>query len=175
MHDLRLEIRAAFQAGGCAGHPPFLRRSQGEDSLLCTDAPRRLPHPEAVLKLLLGKGLILAEENGLWFLDVPLRHYEVLSRELPVTPPPMPEDQALMDIWALCGLLLAHPCPVSSQPLEPVRLTLKAIEAGSGQAEALARDLPPRLAVMLRQKSPLPALAGSLLAEWLLQKEMLSC
>ena len=170
MHNLRMEAIGLFEKSGFQDRLPFLRRADSDDYLLCSDAPRRLPHPACVKRLFHEAGLPITEKDGLWFLDSRAGDYEKLDSALPEDMPENLPEEKYMDIWALCHMLSGHASIAACQPLWAVRRTLKAIEAGDKQVLSLSESLPPRLAVLLRQKEPLPSLAGKLLAIWLREK-----
>lgn len=168
---IRHEIQAIFEKAGYTNRPPFLKRAPEEEYLFVSDAPRRLPDIKAARALFDQNGFTLSEKEGLWFLDAPLAYYEQLALSLPSAPPKQPREDKFLDVWALACLLLKHPGPVAFQPLGPSRQVLKAIEAGPAAVMGLVKTLPPVAAVLLRQKEPLPALAGGLLAEWVAERE----
>ncbi len=170
MHDLRMEAIGLFEKSGFQNRPPFLRRAESDDFLLCSDAPRRLPHPACAAQLFHEAGLPLTEKDGLWFLDARAGDYRKLDFSLPENMPEKLPEEKYMDIWALSRMLGGHQNNAACQPLWAVRRTLKAIEAGDKQVLSLSNSLPPRLAVLLRQKEPLPSLAGKLLNKWLSEK-----
>ncbi len=170
MHDLRMEAAGLFDISGFQNRPPFLRRAESDDYLLCSDAPRRLPHPACAAQLFLKAGLPLTEKDDLWFLDARAGDYAKLDSSLPEDMPEKLPEEKYMDIWALCRMLSEHQNNAACQPLWAVRQALKALEAGDKQVLALSNSLPPRLAVLLRNKEPLPSLAGKLLAQWLSEK-----
>lgn len=170
LSGLRKEANALFEKAGAPARPPFLRRAENDDFLLCSDAPRRLSNPAICAQLFREAGLVLYETGNLWFLDVPAARYEQLDALLPKEPPRPPLNDQLLGVWALCRMLYEHPCSPEGQPLWAVRQTVKAMEAGGGEVLSLAEKLPPRLAESLRKKEPLPMLAGKLLAQWLNEK-----
>lgn len=170
IHNLRREANDLFEKVGFPNHPPFLRRAQSDDFLLCSDAPRRLSEATHAAQLFLKAGLTLAERDGLWFLDARKADYGRLDASLPMDMPQRPTDEKYLDLWSLCRMLCEHPSDASCQPLWAVRRTVKAMEAGEASVLSLAEDLPPYLAELLRKKEPLPSLAGKLLAQWLKQK-----
>ena len=170
MHDLRREVNGLFEKAGLPDRKPFLRRAQSDDSLLCSDAPRRLCDPTCAAQLFHKAGLFILERDGLWFFDARMLDYGRLDASLPLAIPPTPDKEKYLDIWSVCRVLLSHPAEVSNQPLWAVRRTLKAMEAGEANVLSLAESLPPLLSELLRKKEPLPTLAGKLLARWLNQK-----
>ena len=167
LDGLRKEANALFKKAGVPMRPPFLRRAENDDFLLCSDAPRRLSDPARGALLFQEAGLILYETGSLWFLDIPAARYVQLDETLQKEPPGRPSNEKYLDVWALCRMLMEHPCPIVHQPLWAVRQTVKAIEAGEAAVLSLAEKLPPRLAELMRKKEPLPFLAGKLLALWL--------
>ena len=168
---IRHDIQAIFEKAGYINRPPFLKRAPDEDHLFVSDAPRRLPDQAAAQALFVQVGFAVTEKEGLWFLDAPLAYYEQLALSLPTAALERPREEKVLDVWALACLLLKHPSPVSVQPLGPSRQVLKAIETGPGAVMGLVKTLPPEAAVLLRRKEPLPALAGGLLAQWLMERD----
>jgi hypothetical protein len=170
MRNLRTETTALFEKSGIQNRHPFLRRAANDDYLLCSDAPRRLLYPANAAKLFQEAGLPFAEKGGLWFMDARAEDYIQLDSAMPANRIEKPLEDKYIDIWALCRMLSGHTSNAACQPLWAVRRTLKAIEAGEAQVLFLSESLPPRLAVMLRKKEPLPSLAGKLLIQWLSEK-----
>ena len=170
MLKMRREINGLFEKTGFQTSPPFLRRAKGNDYLLCSDAPRRLPQPAYTAELIHMAGFSFTEKDGLWYLDARPDDYNGLYASLPADMPDRPTDETYIHVWALCRMLSEHICDAACQPLWAVRRTLKAIEAGEEQVLSLSSSLPPQMSVMLRKKEPLPSLAGKLLAQWLYEK-----
>jgi hypothetical protein len=171
MHDLRTEAAGLFEKSGYKSRPPFLRRAESDEYLLCSDAPRRLPHPANAAGLFHEAGLPLTEKDGLWFLDARLEDYLQLDSALSMDMPGKPLEEKYLDIWALCRMLNTYQNNAACQPLWAVRRTLKAIEAGEANVLSLAETLPPMFAELLRKKEPLPILAGKLMSQWLKEKD----
>jgi hypothetical protein len=170
MHDLRREINALFEESGVQNRPPFLHRADSDNFLLCSDAPRRLSRAADAAELIDKAGFPLTEKDGLWFLDARVGDYLRLDSALPMDLPKKPAEERYLDIWALCRMLSGHLSDAACQPLWAVRRTLKAIEAGDRQVLSLSDSLPASLAVLLRNKEPLPSLTGKLLSWWLIEK-----
>lgn len=167
LYALRREANALFDAEGFPNGKPFLRRAAEDTWLLVSDAPQRLLKPERAKAALEHAGLLFAGEDKLWYLDAPFAWYAQLAKALPQAAPQRPEKDAYLPAWHLCRTLLQHPAPIEMQPLTTVRKVLKAMEAGEKAILDLSLSLPPYLAALLREKKPLPALAGGLLAFWL--------
>ncbi len=167
IQHLRHDSNALFERAGFPGCPPFLRRADDDDFLLCSDAPRRLIDPLHAALLFKKAGLTLMERDGLWFLDARACDYGQLDASLTMDMPSMPTAEKYLGLWALVRMLHEHPSPVSCQPKWAVRRTVKTIEAGEKAILSLANSLPPHLAELLRRKEPLPYLSGKLLAHWL--------
>jgi len=167
IYALRREANARFDAEGFPNGRPFLRRAAQDAHLLVTDAPQRLKDPHRVKNALKAAGLLAAEGDKLWHLDAPFSWYTKLAQMIPQVAQPMPSSDVLLPLFHLCRMLLHHPAPIDAQPLCMVRKTIKAMEAGEIAMLELAHSLPPQLAVLLREKKPLPSLAGGLIAMWL--------
>lgn len=167
---LRHEINTLVGEGESPARRPFLKRSDAEEFLLISDAPQRLRDPRTTLRRLAALGFVIAGQGNLWQLDAPPAWYGALSQSLPADLPAWPEREAYLPVYTLCRTLLAHPARLDVQPFALIRLAVKAVDAGEVEVLKLADILPPRLAVLLRKKEPLPALAGSLLAEWLMER-----
>lgn len=166
MDALRREANVLFDASGFPHGKPFLRRTPEDAYLFVSDAPQRLSDSEQIKARLVEAGLFAAGTDKLWHLDAPFSWYAQLYSMLPPTPP-QPKKDVHLPVWHVCSTLYKHPAPIETQPLDIVRRTLKAMEAGERAVLDLAQSLPPTLAVLMRQKMPLPVLAGGLLALWL--------
>ena len=59
IQHLRHDSNALFERAGFPGCPPFLRRADDDDFLLCSDAPRRLIDPLHAALLFKKAGLTL--------------------------------------------------------------------------------------------------------------------
>ncbi len=167
LYALRREANALFDAEGFPNGKPFARRAAQDAYLLVSDAPQRLLNPERAKAALEHAGLLAAVGDKLWYLDAPFSWYAQLANALPQAAPQRPEKDAHLPLWHLCRTLFAHPAPVETQPLDTVRKVLKAMETGEKAILDLNLCLPPHLAALLREKKPLPTLAGGLIALWL--------
>ncbi len=167
---LRLEINTLIGEVESPARKPFLKRADAEAFLLTSDAPQRLRDPRAALERLGSSGFVICEQGNLWQLDAPPAWYGTLLRSLPAKLPALPEKEAYLPVHSLCRTLLDHPASLEVQPFSLIRLAVKAVEAGEAEVLKLADILPPRLAVLMRKKEPLPALAGGLLAGWLMER-----
>ena len=71
----------------------------------------------------------------------------------------VPEQYPDYPFLASCALrLVSEAVPPDIQPVEPLRLTLKYLEAG--EMNRLQEELPPMVAVLQRKHAPLPEAAG---------------
>lgn len=142
----------------------FLRRDWAADGLLISDYPRHCPDAAAVDAALRAAGFTVTAAEGLRRIDgSPAQYRQLLSALSGETPPPWTEENLY-----LCGLarrLMRGERNPARQPLAPVRLTLKCLDAGD--TETLIRLLPPMLAACQRRGQPLPAGAGALIARYL--------
>lgn len=153
----------------------LLRRARGDDALWVCDLPRRVGDValREAARRLAELGIICRLDNKarLWSMDLCAAQYAALVAELPLTPPPLPEDDRLHEAYSLCRLLLGKPAPLQTQPLCPLREVLKRMDVNDAQMLALVPSLYESCAELLRMKTPLPCAAGGALALWLLRKE----
>ena len=154
LEPLRDSLRALL------GVPCFIRRSRNEDALLVTDALRTGRDADALLERL--------EQSGDWQVRrddylLQLDPSPALWQKLILSAPPCdeyrPEAYPDYPFLASCAIRLAHMnVPAEKQPLAPLRMTLKYLEAG--EFNRLQDDLPQAVAVLQRKHSPLPGAAG---------------
>ncbi len=160
---LWLELKAVC-GGGC-----FLRVCRDDGALWVSDAPRLAITPQAPPAFAaLGVACVLDGRSRLWRLDFTTERWESEVAGLPPVPPPLPACDAVHGAYALCRVLLAHPCELSAQPLGPLRRVLK---AGPQGMEDVARLLREETALRLRQGRPVAHAAGRVLAAWLQEIE----
>ena len=150
----------------------FLRRSLGNHCLWVSDLPRYGAEDlwKAAATELHSQGFlcVLQPEARLLEIDLALEAYEKLLAPLPQNPPELPAHSAYHPAYALCRLLLLHPAPLKSQPMEPLRDILKA--EAQGNPAVLSSRVPAlheQCAQWLRTGQPLPYAAGQVLAAWL--------
>ncbi len=142
------------------GVPCFVRRSRREDALFVTDVLRRVQDAEPVMKAL--------RQSGNWTVipDGDMLHIDPgpeLWRGMIVSAPRcvIGEAERYPDhpFLVSCALrLVREPVPPDTQPVDPLRLTLKYLEAG--EMDRLQEELPPLIAVLQRTHSVLPEAAG---------------
>lgn len=161
-----------------AGADCFIRRSRGDDALWASDLPRRLRDAEALRdaerRMNEAGALCRTDERAcLWYIDLCGEKYAKLVGALPTEPPPIPRDDGLHAVYALCRLLLCHPAPLSEQPLAPLRAVLKRFDLPRAQMTALAPELHGTCAERLRKHQALPSAAGGALALWLSREDKL--
>lgn len=175
MLDLHQIQTQAYEQLSSEGVPCFLRICKSGDAIWVSDFPRRARSPSYAEEKLHALGLCCAlhPETRLWYIDLSPALYEALEQTLPTLAPAFPEDESLYPAYSLCRLLLAHPCSLHQQPMELVRAILK--WTLRPEQCALSKMLFETCALLLRQKRPLPHLAGRLLAHWLNQKGEPSC
>lgn len=150
----------------------FLRRDQEDDSLFISDYPRRCYDPESVTAALTRAGFAVRVMDGLAHLDAAKEKYAALMAACPLPPLAAPTEETLF-LHALGTRLMRAETEKEDQPLPPLRLTLKCLDAGD--EETLMRRLPPMLARMQRKKEPLPRFAGQLILCYLSEKEASVC
>ena len=142
----------------------FLRRDWAADGLLVSDYPRHCTDAEAVDAALQAAGFTVAAADGLRRIDGSPAQYRQLLSSLPEAKLPPPTDESLY-LWGLAQRLLRGEREPARQPIAPLRLTLKCLDAGD--TDMLIRLLPPLLAACQRCGQPLPAGAGTLIAQYL--------
>lgn len=136
----------------------FLRRDQG-DQLLASDYPRH-DGADAITAAIQAAGYQIFIERGIARMDGSRKKYAALISTLPPIEIPPPTDGTL-PLHALALRLVRAQTPFQDQPIAPIRLTLKCLDAGD--FSALLRQLPPQLALLQRHHQPLPAAAGHLI------------
>ena len=147
----RRELRALL------GPAVLLRRDRAMRALFICDAPRRMPDAAPLRAALTAAGYEIAEENGLWRIDLSAPRRAAWIGAL--LPGPAPEDPALR---SLCRSLRAAETPApQDQPWPPIRQTLLWLDAG--ETGALLRALSAEIAVCKRRHAPLPVAAACLI------------
>ena len=148
--------------------PGFLRRDQREDALFISDFPRFGPPEQAVARNQ-AAGFHLTLENGLAHLDAGPERYQALLESLPAPAPGTPGEETLR-LHARALRLWRAQTPPALQPLAPLRLTLKLLDAQTPLSR-LPGLLCPALAEIQRRGLPLPSGVGQLLFQALYPKE----
>lgn len=147
----RKELRGLIPQG-------FLRRDQGE-GLYVSDFPR-FPGKEKVEKALMEAGFSLSIQGNAARIDGSREKYISLLRSLP-EPCEISLTEENFALHQLGKRLAKQSVPLEAQPLSPILITLKALDEGN--LPALLSLLPPILALLQREKKPLPAAAGKLI------------
>ena len=142
----------------------FLQRDRAADGLFISDYPCRCADAAAVDAALREAGFTAAAAGRLRRIDAAPEAYRRLMAGLAETSLPAPTDENLY-LWGLARRLLQGEGDPARQPIPPLRLTLKCLDAGD--ADALIRLLPPMLALAQRRGEPLPRSAGVLIANYL--------
>ena len=155
LKDLRGEVRQKL------GAPCMLRVCREDDCLFVTDAPKRLSDAaDAARTALQAVGWDVRPVGGLWRLDLGEDRWRSFIHSVPREEGPDPMESSL-PLYSLAKRLTKAPVPAEDQPLLPLRVLLKALD--SGKEEAVTRFFPPYLAVLLREKKPMPEAAGWIL------------
>lgn len=151
--------------------PCFLRVNTADDSLFISDFSRKRPDWKTAAKAAESLGFLafLDEASQLLHFDLSWEKYEELSRMIFAQMPDFPADDEELPLFSLCRLLLAHPAPLSAQPMNLNRKILKLIFYPRLFTSALPQ-LQAECAVLLRNHSPLPHLGGQFLAAALSKK-----
>lgn len=151
LKDLRGEVRQKL------GAPCMLRVGREDDCLFVTDAPKRLSDSADARTALEAGGWDVRPVGGLWRLDLGEDRWRSFIRSVPRENGPDPMEASLQ-LYSLAKRLTKAPVPAEDQPLLPLRVLLKALD--SGKADAVTRFFPSYLAVLLREKKPMPEAAG---------------
>ena len=152
LEPIRDELRALL------GPAVLLRRDQAVRALFICDAPRRLPNAAEIHAQLLNAGFAVAEERGLWRVDLNDARRAAFVRAC--APHSLPRDPAL---YSLCRSLLSQgETPPGLQPWPLIRLTLLRLDAG--ETARLARELSSQIAILKRNHAPLPTAVAHLIA-----------
>ena len=171
MPDLLAARAEAYTAPSEAcGRRFFLRDARDDGALWVCDLPRMGGVLRGPLKALASLGIRCEwdERARLWRLDYTIERYQTMLAPLPMSPPKLPQNEALHDAYALCALLLCHPAPLNDQPMETIRRVLKAGRHGMAR---VAREVSAQTALRLRQRLAPAHAAGRLLSLWLADEE----
>lgn len=155
----REELRALIPRG-------FVRRDQ-EEGLFISDYPR-WGREETVSAALLAAGFTVCLSHSLARIDGQCAKYRALLLNLPPAEISPPREENLY-LHALALRLLRAQTPLERQPIPPLRLTLKYLDAGD--LGGLSQKLPPLLALLQRRGEPLPSAAGTLILNALAERE----
>ena len=138
--------------------PCMLRVCREDDCLFVTDFPGRFPERAGEKKTALEEaGFDVRPSGRLWWIDPGRAMWDAFIESFPREELPDPMDVPL-PLYSLARRLTGKPVPAAIQPLVPLRILLKAADAGD--AEKVIRLLPPVLSACLREKKPLPEAAG---------------
>lgn len=141
------------------GVPCFIRRSRRPDALLVTDAPRNAPDGRTAERIEATGDWIALPERGLLHLEPSPALWKAIAEAAPRCGERRPEAYPAYPFLASCALRLAMAStPPEAQPADVLRLTLKRLEAG--EYARLQEELPPLVAVLQRNRAPLPEAAG---------------
>ena len=113
-------------------------------------------------------GFTVRLSQGLARIDGQPDRYRALLAQLPSPEIPPPREETLY-LHALALRLLRAGTPLARQPLSPLQLTLKYLDAGN--LAGLTVKLPPALALLQRRGDPLPSAAGTLIFNALAEME----
>ena len=154
LEPLRDSLRALL------GVPCFIRRSRAENALFITDAVRKAANAAAMMDRLAQSGKWCAwREGDLLQLDPSPALWHELMISAPLCAERRPEAYPDYPFLASCALrLAAGNVPAEIQPVEPLRMTLKLLEAG--ELGRIQEELPRTVAVLQRNHMPLPEAAG---------------
>ena len=154
LEPLRDSLRALL------GVPCFIRRSRNEDALLVTDALRVARDADELPERLEQSGDWQVRRDGdLLQLDPSPALWQKLILAAPLCNEYRPEAYPDYPFLASCAIRLSQMnVPAEKQPLAPLRMTLKCLEAG--EFKRLQEELPQAVAVLQRKHSPLPGAAG---------------
>ncbi len=143
------------------GVPCFIRRSRDNGALFASDGMMKTGEPERLLERLEQSGDWTAVRDGRLLQIDPS---PVLWRRLMQTAPECNEKEPeayspAYPFLVSCALILASaPTSPEVQPVSPLRMTLKHLEAG--EYGLLQEELPRTVAVLQRKHEPLPTAAG---------------
>lgn len=155
---LQDEIRAHLRGAG------FLRRDRDARALFITDYPQRSADAPAVLAALVRAGFDVADETGLWRIDLSPARQKALIDSLPRRALPEHASDELLPLLSLCRSLLSQgDVPAAAQPWPPIRQTLLLLAAGDRRR--LWQTLSAQTARRKRAHEPLPSAAAYLVLE----------
>ena len=148
----------------------FLRRDQG-DGLFISDYPRH-GEEERVTRAIESAGFTVSIDNGLARIDGTRDTYEALLGNCQAFAV-LKSSEENSYLYALAQRLARTQTPWAQQPLAPIRLVLKCLDAE--EFHTLEEKLPPMIAFLQREHQPLPAAAGILLLLALKEKGENAC
>lgn len=169
MSLLRKEQERLWAAlNSCCPSGCFLRQSVDPSALWVSDFPRRGGDENAAREKLslFGFRVLPTRQDGLWLLDESMESYRAIEDFLPFCVPALPDEEALLPVYALCRLLWLHPAPLERQPFELNRALWLWTEGRAAPREL--RRVHESCAALLRQGLPLPSLGGRFLYQRLL-------
>ena len=142
------------------GVPCFIRRSRDPGFLFVTDALGRAVEADQVLDRLSRDGSWrFRREEGLMHLDPGPELWQKIMASAPAAAHiPLDEGTAYPFLQSCANRLVSETVPPERQPVRPLRLTLKCLEAG--ELSRLQDELPMEIAVLQRKHEPLPTAAG---------------
>ena len=147
------------------GVPCFIRRSRSADALFVTDALAR-GGEEALERLSLSPDWHCRREGGLLQADPSPALWQRLMGEAPLCMTFRMDGQTPWPFLLSCAARLAEKTvPPDVQPVMPLRMTLKYLEAG--EIERLQQELPPIVAELQRRRLPLPQAAGQYILSYI--------
>jgi len=148
----------------------FSAAERQEDSLYISDAPRRVASDTLIQfhKTMQEQGFSTQiNPQNLLLIDLqPIRWRMLLGTFPHFGVEPFPQEDRLLDVYALARLLTRHPSPFEQQPLPFIRAVLKRYDR-IDSLPALAPLLHSRCAERLRRNQPLPSALADVLYTWL--------
>lgn len=161
--DLRRMIAGRLDA------PCMLRICRDDGCLFVTDFPARRPERSGdAERLLKGDGWAVSRAGSLWRLDPGPALWGQIIESVPKEELPDPSSVSLA-LYSAARRLTGADVPAGLQPVLPLRVVLKAVDAGD--ADRVLRFLPAFLSALQREKKPLPQAAGRLIV-WALNRRL---
>ena len=161
------ELRAIIGQNG------FLRLYGQDQFLYVSDAPRRVsPETMARMRYTMREAGFTDEIDPSYLLLIDLQPYrwKALLNSFPnAGAVGFPDDDRLLNVYALMRLLNRHPSDFDRQPMDMVRTVLKRYRGPDG-LPALAPGLLSRCSERLRQNAPLPSVLANVLYAWLTEQ-----
>lgn len=157
----RQEIKALLPCG-------FLRISREAGFLFVTDFPARAQEKESILQALENAGFQVTVRNGMAFVDAKeAKYHQAAETERPCV--------SVRETDANSRLLYAARLMMEKGRGENAGLCREVMRCTALKDEKALEKLPEQMALCLRKKEPLSALAGKILLDYLNQKEDIPC
>ena len=147
----------------------FVRVCDDDTALWVSDLPRRMPGCGVLKETLFQAGFAVQtdEQAMLWYVDWTAERWQEILAKLPQECPPLPQQEAQHELYALCRLWLLHPAPLAPEHMPALRRAVKLRADFPGKGQRDVRALHQEAARQLREGKTVAYAAGRVLAAWL--------